>query len=541
MQTGKNLIPRVVHKEYFSAHGVADVDREPERFGFVRPLGNDVYAFLAQQVDVGTTRMLRNVQSEHLSELGLSADAAWAQAYGNIAALMGNGAFQQSVTKTGTGNDWAVWLGEDFTSSCALVPEFYQWCRAQLGGDSFMVCLASTQLVFVLQQCAREALAKFDPVVSQMLEGSTKQVSTEWFVLSGGGLTPLPPAGVPGKGPDTTYSVAIAGIREGMAREQVAASLAALFAGYGQAQIMQILEKPGVIVKRGVDRQKAEQYLKALEQRGCVCTIAAEGAQAEPAKTPEGDINALDQHGATPLIHAVAAGDAALVQALIARGASPDAVGKDGFTPAMYAAELGMVDALKALARARAKLDVRNPAGFTATIIAAEYGQLEALKVLIAAGANLNIGNDMGMNALMIAIQNGHDAAARELIGAGIDVEHQSQEGYRALAIAAQHGRTDTVKALLAAHADVNAPHPEGVTAAMLACQGGHADILKLLIAAGADLQVEAKNGLSAMDIALHYQREELCAILLESQGQQKKGSGLGQAFKTFRRILNGI
>src|SRR6185437_14523377 len=124
MDSGKRFIARVVHKEYFSVHGATDIEKEPERFGYVRSLGNDVYAFLAERVELGGATALRNVHSERLDELGLSVGVAWQQAYGAIAAMVAGSTFQQSVTKTGNGNDWAVWIGEDFTSSCPIVPEF---------------------------------------------------------------------------------------------------------------------------------------------------------------------------------------------------------------------------------------------------------------------------------------------------------------------------------------------------------------------------------------------------------------------------------
>jgi len=557
----QRLLPRVVHRDYFAASGVADIEREPERFGYVRPLGNDVYAFLAQQVELAGAVTLRNVHAEHLAEMACSVDAAWQQAYANAARLIANGAFQQSVTRTGTGNDWAVWIGDNFTSSCALLPEFYDWCRAQLQGDNFMVCIASSQLVFVLRNCPREALAKFDPVVGKMLEGSQCQVSTAWFHLNGDGLAPLPAGGASGgptgAAPGTSYRIALAGIREGVTREQVATALATLFAGYDHAKIMALLERPGVVVKRGVDAATAQQYRAALENCGCLCAIVAESA---PAAAPKPVIQACFQAcfkaakeiGVSPLVYAAMTGDAPLVTALVADGADPSFADQEGFTAAMFAAELGKTEALKALVAAKAKLDVRNRKGFTAATIAAEYGQLDTLKVLIAAGADLDVGNDVGMNTLMMAIQNDHEAVARVLIGAGVDVEHQSEQGYRALALAAQHGRVEVVKMLLAAHAEVNPPHPQGITAAMLACQGGYLDILKLLAAAGADLQAKASNGFTAKAIAQQFKHTEIIDFLRRgpAQGQRdeqdrapagNKGSGLGQAFKTFRRILNRI
>jgi hypothetical protein len=65
-------------------------------------------------------------------------------------------------------------------------------------------------------------------------------------------------------------------------------------------------------------------------------------------------------------------------------------------------------------------------------------------------------------------------------------------------------------------------------------------------------LQAKASNGFTAKAIAQQFKHTEIIDFLRRgpAQGQREeqdrapagnKGSGLGQAFKTFRRILNGI
>ena len=106
------IFPRVVHREYFDASGVVDIDTEPERFGFVRPLGNDVFTFRAYADD----RVIRNVHQEHLDRLQLSLADANRIAMENLRRIAFAGkTIRQHITETGTGNDWGFWLGNELT------------------------------------------------------------------------------------------------------------------------------------------------------------------------------------------------------------------------------------------------------------------------------------------------------------------------------------------------------------------------------------------------------------------------------------------
>ena len=186
--TPSRIFPRVVHRHYFDLPGVPDVAVEPKRFGFVRSLGNDLISFLAYSGD----RTIRNIHQEHLDRLGLSLDEANKIAIENVRRIAFDGTtIKQLVTKTNNGNDWAVWLGNDFTSSCLLLPDLYSWSQKHLNADSFLVRAASTQMVFVLQYKNRGDLARFDRYISKVLEGSNNLVSPDWFVLTRDSLTPL--------------------------------------------------------------------------------------------------------------------------------------------------------------------------------------------------------------------------------------------------------------------------------------------------------------------------------------------------------------
>ncbi|NLS96215.1 MAG: hypothetical protein GXX96_29090 [Planctomycetaceae bacterium] len=182
------LLPRVVHRDYFNASGIADVDIESDRFGFVSHLGHDVYMFLACTED----GFIRNIQQEDLDDLGLTIDQANAIAIRNLSQIAFDGqTIQQQLTTTETGNDWAVWLGSEFTSSCILLPELYAWSQRHLRSDAFLVRVPSTQLLFVLQFKNRSAIGDFNDYITKVADGADNLVSSYWFVLEQSGLFPF--------------------------------------------------------------------------------------------------------------------------------------------------------------------------------------------------------------------------------------------------------------------------------------------------------------------------------------------------------------
>jgi hypothetical protein len=182
------IFPRVVPRGYFHAAGVADVESEPERFGFVRPLGNDLFVFLAY----AGANLIRNVHQEHLDALGLTIDAANAVAIKNLDRIAFDGTtIQQTVTETKTGNDWAVWIGNDFTSSCILLPNLFVWSQSRLKADAFRVRVPSTQLMFVVGYKNRDTLNDFDGYIAEVVEGSHNLLSSDWFCLDHDGLSPM--------------------------------------------------------------------------------------------------------------------------------------------------------------------------------------------------------------------------------------------------------------------------------------------------------------------------------------------------------------
>jgi hypothetical protein len=82
---------------------------------------------------------------------------------------------------------------------------------------------------------------------------------------------------------EITYRVRIKGIKEGFEREQVVAALAILFER-PEAEVTKLFLLKKVVIKNGMDLTGAQQYLLALEQRGCACLI--EPDKVKPAEVP---------------------------------------------------------------------------------------------------------------------------------------------------------------------------------------------------------------------------------------------------------------
>lgn len=103
-----------------------------------------------------------------------------------------------------------------------------------------------------------------------------------------------------------TYRVTTQGLRPGHAAELAADQLAALFKR-SKEEIAPLLGSKPVVVKRGLTREAAERYARALEGCGCVCAIEAESAPAAvPSPAPVEPLSA-DQLGAIfPILRRVA-------------------------------------------------------------------------------------------------------------------------------------------------------------------------------------------------------------------------------------------
>ena len=149
-----------------------------------------------------------------------------------------------------------------------------------------------------------------------------------------------------------------------------------------------------------------------------------------------------------PLFDAVAAGDKAAVEQVLAHGANVDSSrAGDQATPLMAAALAGQTDIAELLVSKGANVMARNSGGLTPLHAAAHSGSVPIAKLLLAKGASLDdAANKGGVTPLMVAGEQSRVELAEFLLERGADVNHGEIHGYLPIARALWKGNTDIVR-----------------------------------------------------------------------------------------------
>lgn len=167
----------------------------------------------------------------------------------------------------------------------------------------------------------------------------------------------------------------------------------------------------------------------------------------------------------TPLHHAVQARDRAIVTLLLEAGAGPNARSHEG-TPLHLAAN-NWTDSVVMTALLQAGADVGARDGTGATPLHRARGA-EAISALLAAGADVHATDDRGRTPLHRALfswdRPDDPARVAALVGAGADVNAVDLSGRTALHEAVERGLPQTVVALVEAGADVDLKDAAGNT-----------------------------------------------------------------------------
>lgn len=196
-------------------------------------------------------------------------------------------------------------------------------------------------------------------------------------------------------------------------------------------------------------------------------------------------IDEANEHGKTALMAAAAAGDAALLEDLLAAGADPAASNNLGGTVLMYAVGGGNRTVVERLLATGIPLDGQASNGWSAVMMAAAKNQGELVNLLGAAGADPNTPDIYGWTPLMRAVYENHESATLALLRMpGLD--------------AGQLNRNDQ-----------NALH--------LAVIAGHADMVEILLDHGLE-QIVDVNEHSPQSIARELERSDLLDLLTESE-----------------------
>jgi hypothetical protein len=126
------------------------------------------------------------------------------------------------------------------------------------------------------------------------------------------------------------------------------------------------------------------------------------------------DVNAVNAHGETALLHASWKGHLDAVRWLVAHGARPNRQGKS-WSALHYAAFAGHADIVRYLLTQGADVNALSPNGSTPLMMAAREGRADIATALLKAGAQGGIVNDNGENAVGWAMRNNNVVIAREI------------------------------------------------------------------------------------------------------------------------------
>jgi ankyrin repeat protein/serine/threonine protein kinase len=208
------------------------------------------------------------------------------------------------------------------------------------------------------------------------------------------------------------------------------------------------------------------------------------------------EVNATASNGATALIVASYNGHLEVVQALLAKGADVNAMAGGG-TALMGASHNGHLEVAQALLAKGADVNAKTNNGRTALDVATAAGHTEVRALLVQAGAKPVVAGPA--EDLISAAERGDTAVVQALLADGTDVDAKRNDGATALIVASYNGHFELVQALLAKGAQVNAKENDGATALIRASQQGHLELVQALLAKGADVNAKANDGGTAL------------------------------------------
>lgn len=113
-----------------------------------------------------------------------------------------------------------------------------------------------------------------------------------------------------------------------------------------------------------------------------------------------------------------------------------DAIAEHGMTPLMRAGKLGDIGIVFELLQAGATLDTTNSDGNNALWLACVGGDLETIDILLRAGIAMDHQNDNGASCLMYAASTGKNAVVQKLLALGADPTLKTLDDFSALDMA---------------------------------------------------------------------------------------------------------
>ena len=271
----------------------------------------------------------------------------------------------------------------------------------------------------------------------------------------------------------------------------------------GSGMVARVLASAGG--DRGVVRlahrllERGADWCGNIDTRSALHLAVAAGDEALVAALLErgANPNARDALGRTPLHHTLRLGrdvSIAIQRRLMAAAADPEIADANGETPlglALASGDGALVHWLNWTGWALPRRPLRD----TDLPAAAAAGDQDAVARLLALGLPIDATDAQGATALVRAAGIGHAAMVVDLIAAGADVAHRTHSGMHCLAAAVAARREPVVRTLLAHGIAPDMPLAGNATALLLAAAVGDVHLAMALIEAGADVNAADERG----------------------------------------------
>lgn len=233
--------------------------------------------------------------------------------------------------------------------------------------------------------------------------------------------------------------------------------------------------------------------------------------------------DACDSHGCTALLRAAGGGHRAVVDLLLARGASPQIASHSGATPLSAAVSMRHMEIVDRLLGAGASIEQRLPGELTVLMVASALGLPDLVARLLSAGADIRATDAQNRTALHCAAMFGFGARDRTrlvalldtllLSGADADLDSSAAGATPLLLLLgarAEPGSTAHEEVLFAAmerltdhDARLDVQDPRGFGPLHLAALHGLPGVVKWLLRAGADPDLRDTLNRTAREIAV--------------------------------------
>ncbi|MGC4046797.1 MAG: ankyrin repeat domain-containing protein [Armatimonas sp.] len=250
---------------------------------------------------------------------------------------------------------------------------------------------------------------------------------------------------------------------------------------------------------------------------GAALALVPALAQAQAPAPPPGDPLGPD------VFQAISSNDIPRLNALLDKGAKPEAPNWLGFTPLIWAASMGNQAACDTLINHGANVKIDGM--FGSLIEMAQMGKNPALVgYLIKKGATPSKNRVDRITALMVAAEQGQLTNMAQLLALKQPIDAADNAGNTALTYASRRGRLEAVRFLLAKGAQPTRADNDGRTALHYAAQNGHADVVRLLLIRGAKVNAKDKKNDTPYLLAARYSGDPAVLNMLKQSGATTTG-----------------